>query len=238
MEQKKQAIVLFSGGKDSFLTSCLLIEKGFKVNMVNFKTVGSIGDANVIVGAKRIIKKYGPEKASFLGVFSIVGIWRELVLPFVNMTSKETLQKYGNLTHSQFNCLSCRSAMYIWCVLKSQQMNFFCVGDGARKVQGFVIELPIMIEVFRNFFENFGIEFVCPVLNLESDWELKNQILARGFIPKMYESQCLLGAPLCQGNPDETVQNGIVSCFQKLILPQAKKIIKSGFPIEAKEKYI
>lgn len=238
MAKKKEAIVLFSGGKDSFLTVCMLIEKGYKVNMVNFKTVASIGDSNVSIGAERIIKKYGTEKAKFLGIFSIVGIWRELVLPFLNMTQEQILKEYGNITYSQFNCLTCRSAMYIWCVIKAKGIGVSCVGDGARKIQGFVIELPIMVDIFRKFFGDLGINFICPVLDLESDWTLKNMLLARGFVPKTSESQCLLGTPLVNGNPDKNIQGAVLSCFQKLVLPKAKELINSSFSIEAQEKYL
>jgi len=237
-KKKNEAIVLFSGGKDSFLTTCMLIEKGYKVNMVNFKTVASIGDSNVSIGAKRIIEKYGTEKVKFLGIFSIVGIWRELVLPFLNMTQEQILQEYGNITYSQFNCLTCRSAMYIWCAIKAKKINVSCIADGARKIQGFVIELPIMVNVFEKFFKNLNIEFICPILNLKSDWTLKNMLLARGFVPKTSEGQCLLGAPLIDGNPDKDVQKAVLACFQKLVLPKAKKLINNNFSIEAQGEYL
>ena len=235
---KKEAIVLFSGGKDSFLTVCLMIEKGFKVHMVNFKTVASIGDQNVLIGAKRIIEKYGDEKAGFLGIFSIVGIWRELMFPFLNMKQGEIIKKYGDITYSQLNCLTCRSAMYTWCVIKAKISGIKCIADGARKVQGFVIELPMMTDSFQKFFRDLGIQLVYPVLSLESGWELKNLLLARGFIPKTSESQCLLGVPLLNGTPDRSIQKAVLSCFQKLVLPKAKKLIESSFPIEAKEAYL
>jgi len=36
--------------------------------------------------------------------------------------------------------------MYVWTILKAQEINVSCVADGARKNQGFVIELPCMTE--------------------------------------------------------------------------------------------
>jgi len=236
---KKEAIVLFSGGKDSFLSVCMLIEQGFKVFMVNFKTIASIGDSNALSGAQRIIDRYGEDKVSFLGIFSIAGILRELLLPFLNIKQRDILENYGDMTYSQFNCLACRSAMYAWTVLKAQEMGVHCVGDGARKIQGFVIELPIMIDAFSSFFREFSIEFVCPVLNLESDWLLKNYLLARGFLSKTWESQCLLGVPLPGGKtPDEDVQKATLVCFEKLILPKCRQLIRDKFPITAEESYL
>jgi len=238
-KEKKEIIVLFSGGKDSFLTVCLLIEQGFKVYMVNFKTLASIGDSSVLTGGERIIKRYGKDKVNFLGIFSIAAIWREIALPFLNMKQSEILRDYGDVTFSQLNCLTCRSAMYAWTTIKAQELGIAYVGDGARKIQGFVIELPIMIQAFKEFFKAFGIDFICPVLDMESDWYLKNSLLARGFLSKTWESQCLLGAPLPEGKtPDGDIQKGTLACFNEVILPKANQLIKDKFPITAEEKYL
>ena len=237
--KKNEVIVLFSGGKDSFLTVCLLIERGYKVHMVNFKTLSSVGDRNVLNGVERIIKKYGKEKIDFLGIFSVVGIHREFFLPFLNMKQSEILRKYGDITYSQFNCLTCRSAMYVWTVLKAQEMGIFYVADGARKIQGFVIELPIMVNAFKKFFKEFSIKLLCPVLNIKSDWYLKNSLLSKGFLFKTSESQCLLGVPLLRGKiPDKDIQKATLSYFNRTVLPRTRQLIRSKFSINAKEKYL
>jgi hypothetical protein len=97
---------------------------------------------------------------------------------------------------------------------------------GARKDQGFVIELPNMIEKFRDFFAEYSIELLLPVWDLESDWERKNLLLLRGFIPKTLEPQCLIGVSLPGGKtPDTEIQKAVESYFDKIVLPRAKKII-------------
>jgi hypothetical protein len=237
MDEKKRIIVLFSGGKDSFLTTCLLAEKGYKVSMVTFDNGAGLSGTNAKYGAERIIKKYGGEKAEFLGVFSIAGIWRTFVLPYRNMKPKKISDTYGELTASQFNCLTCRSAMYVWTILKAREMDVSYVADGARKNQGFVIELPCMTERFKKFFGEFGLNLLFPVLGLTSDWELKNLLLARGFVPKVIEPQCLLGVPLDE-TPDQEVQEATVSYFDQVIVPRARQLIDDIFPITAEEDYL
>ena len=224
--KKKEAILLFSGGRDSFLAGCYLIEEGFKIYMVTFENGAGLAAQNAKHGVERIIKRYGKDKAEFLGVHSVAGIWREFFLPYFNMKPSEILKEFGELTISQFHCLTCRSAMYIWTIIKARQMGIKYIADGARKDQGFVIELPSMIDKFRNFFAEYGIKLLLPVWDLDSDWKRKNLLLLRGFVPKTLEPQCLIGVPLPKERPpDEEIQKAVVNYFEKIILPRAREII-------------
>jgi len=98
-------ILLFSGGRDSFLAGCYLIEEGFKIYMATFENGIGLAAHNAEHGAKRIIKRYGKDKAEFLGVHSVAGIWREFFLPYFNMKPSEILKEFGELTITQFHCL-------------------------------------------------------------------------------------------------------------------------------------
>lgn len=74
----------------------------------------------------------------------------------------------------------------------------------------------------------FSIEFLLPVWDLNSNWEQKNLLLRRGFIPKTLESQCLLGAPLPgDKEPEEKIQEAVVKYFDKIVLPRARNVISS-----------
>ena len=182
--KEKEAILLFSGGRDSFLAGCYLMEGDFKIYMVTFENGVGLAAHNAEHGAKRIIKRYGKDKAEFLGVHSVAGIWREFFLLYFNMRPSEISKEFGELPISQFHCLTCRSAMYIWTIIKAKQMGIKYIADGARKDQGFVIELPNMIEKFRDFFAEYSIELLLPVWDLESDWERKNLLLLEDLSPR------------------------------------------------------
>lgn len=225
---KDETILLFSGGKDSFLSACCLIEEGFKVYMVTFENGAGLQAYNAEHGASRIIKRYGKNKVEFMGVQCVAGIWREFFLPYFNMKPSEIIEKYGELTISQFHCLTCRSSMYVWSIIKAKQMEIKNIADGARGDQGFVIELPIMINKFREFLSEYSIKLLLPVLELDSDWKRKNLLLLKGFVPKTLEPQCLIGAPLPKREaPDEDVQQAVEIFFNKVILSRAKEIIKT-----------
>lgn len=225
----KKAIMLFSGGKDSFLATCCLIEQGYFVYMVTFENGAGLRGYNAKYGADRIIRRYGENKAKFLGVQCVAGIWREFFLPYFNMKPKEILEKYGELTVSQYHCLTCRTSMYIWSIIKAEQIGVKNIADGARKVQGFVIELPGMIKRFKEFFSEFSMELILPVYDLDSDWEKKDLLLMKGFVPKTIEPQCLVGVPLPNGKaPDLEVQSATERFFESFVEPVARKIIKEN----------
>lgn len=225
---KKEAILLFSGGKDSFLSACCLIEKGFKVYMVTFENGVGLQGYNAEHGAKRIVGRYGRDKAEFLGVQNIVGIWRNFFLPFYNMKPREIEKKYGELPTSQFHCLTCRSSMYIWSTIKAKQMRIKYIAEGARKDEGFVIQLPGMINKFRSLLSKYSIKLLLPVYDLDSNWERKNLLLLRGFVPKTLEPQCLVGVPLPGGKaPDKEIQKAAENFFDEIVSPRAHKIIKT-----------
>lgn len=55
-------LVLFSGGRDSLLSAILLIEQGYKVKLVHYDNMCTIGCNNAENGYKRLLKKYGKER--------------------------------------------------------------------------------------------------------------------------------------------------------------------------------
>lgn len=84
-----------------------------------------------------------------------------------------------------------------------------------------------MVNKFKKFLNEYSINLLLPVYNLKSDWEKKNDLLIKGFVPKTIEPQCLIGVPLPRGKaPDKKIQTATEIYFEKEVLPKAKKIIK------------
>jgi len=226
---EKEVIVLFSGGRDSFLTACKLIENGYKIYMVTFENGIGLQGYNAKYAAEKIIKKYGNDKAEFLGVQCIAGFWREFFLPYYNMKPSEIIKEFGELTISQFHCLTCRMSMYIWSIIKAKQMGIKYIAEGARENQGFVVELPIFISKLKNFLKEYNIDLLLPVYKLNSDHKRKDELLIRGFLPKTLEPQCLIGVPLPSGQaPDNEVQGAAINYLEKIIIPRAKRLIEEN----------
>lgn len=233
----REALILFSGGKDSFLSTLMMLDKGYKVNLVTFDNGYELKSSNVLIGAKKIQKKYGPNKVEIIGIKKTDAIFRNMINSFYNYDTNYINNKFGNITISQFNCLSCRLSMYILSMIICKQKNINLVVDGARKSQLFAIEQDEMIKEFQKLFNEFNLEIIFPVLDEQSDFEIKNKILAHGFVPKMKESQCLLGMPL-----DNRLNNNVIaSClnvYRKELYPKIRKILEEYKEIEFAERYL
>ena len=234
----KEVLVLFSGGKDSFLSTLLMLEKGYKVNIVTYENGCCLKASNALHGAKRILKKYGKNNVNIIGIQRIEAIWREFIYQYYNMKTSEILKSYGETTISQFNCLTCRLSMYIMTIILCLKNNIDTVVDGARKSQLFVLEQNELLERFEKLFKKYNIKIVYPVKELESDYELKNELLIRGFVPKMLETQCLLGVPLQQGEIDKEIINGMEKIYDNLLKNKAEELIEKYKDVDILGEYL
>lgn len=212
----KECLVLFSGGKDSFLSTIYLIEQGYKVCLVHFDNGQTIGINNIKYGYERLIKKYGKDKVEYIGSRNIGGFFRKFIINIYNMHIEELRNKYGNITISQLNCLSCRLSMYIAAIIICKQKEIEYVADGARKSQLFAIEQDEMLRLFEDLFKKYGIKLLFPVKDLIDDFEEKNEFILRGFVPKVNESQCLIGMPLQSSKIDKISLNTCIKIYKEL----------------------
>ena len=234
----KDVLILFSGGKDSFLSTLIMLNKGYRVNLVTFDNGQELKSKNVLIGAKKIKNKFGEDKVNIIGIKKTDAIFRELICSFYNYDTNYINQKFGNITISQFNCLACRLSMYILSIIICKKENVKLVVDGARKSQLFAIEQENMINEFKKLFEIFNLEIIFPVLNETDDYSIKNQILANGFVPKMNECQCLLGMPILNGSMNDDILEGCLNVYMKELYPKIERIIETYKNIDFKEKYL
>lgn len=224
---KQKILHLFSGGKDSFLAACKLLENNENIlYLVTYDNGCGLKNENVKHGVDRLVKKYGQDRVVFLGVYNTSGIWREFFIPFLNYKPSEILDNFGEITYSQFNCLTCRSSMYMYSIAICKKLKINIISEGARHDQGFVIELDSMLEEFKKMLNKYDIELTLPVIDMTSDWKTKNDLLSHGFVPKTLEPQCLLGVPLPNGiAPDDDIIQGTLSFFKNIILPKSEKLV-------------
>lgn len=233
-----KVLVLFSGGKDSFYLTLLMLERGYNVKLVTYENGCGLKSENAISTAKRIQRKYGNDRVEILEIQRIEAIWREFLYLFYNKKTSEILKEYGETTISQFNCLSCRLSMYVMSIILSKKMNIYLVVDGARKSQLFVIEQDILLERFKNFFKQYDISIEYPLKDFKDDFELKNQLLIRGFVPKTIEPQCLFGMPISDANIIEEITESTAKIFDKLLLEKANELVEKYKNIEISGEYL
>ena len=128
--------------------------------------------------------------------------------------------------------------MYVMSIIIAKQRNIKLVVDGARKSQLFAIEQEKLLERFKKFFSKNGLEIEFPLKDFKDDFELKNELLIRGFVPKTIEAQCLLGLPLKKEQIDDEIINSTANVFDKLLENKAQELIDKYKDIEVMGEYI
>lgn len=222
---ENEIILLLSGGRDSFLSACYLLDQNpdCHLNMVTFDNGCSLQSENAKTVADRIIDRYGKNRADYLGVYLISSTIREFFLPYFNLKPIELAERYPGLTPSQFHCLICRVSMYINAIWLGYLHHAAIIAEGGRKDQEFVIEQPGMAqERLCALVEAVGMKQVLPVYDLSDDLVRDHELLHRGFFCKTYEPKCLIGVPV-QGSVDETVIQSVQNYYDDHILPIIQK---------------
>lgn len=234
----KECLVLFSGGKDSMLASILLIEQGYKVILVHYDNMCTIGCSNVKYNYNKLLKKYGKDKVEYLGTKNISCFFRSFIKETYNYSFDYLKNEFGNGSISELNCLSCRLSMYIASVIICKKRNIKYVADGARSSQLFAIEQKEILNLFNDFFKNYSIDFLLPVIDLKNDFDEKNQFIARGIVPKVYESQCLLGIPLKEHTKNENSVKMCTNIYEKVYKDIALEMVEKYANIELGDSFI
>ena len=226
MDEEKKAFILFSGGKDSLVVTLRLIENGYKVYLVTFENGCGLKAENVNHTIERLIKKYDNKKIENIGIKNISGLFREFIYPFYNYTSTYIKKEFGDISISQFNCLSCRLSMYITSIILCKQYHIGELYDGTRRSQLFAIEQIEMLKKFQELFQENDIKIEYPLKDEEEDWNIKNELLARGIVPKTLEPQCLLGVPLKSKDINESILVATINTYENYLKPKAKEMIE------------
>lgn len=189
-------MVLFSGGRDSFLCCCKLIDK-YDLVLLHCDNGSELGTDFVETSAERLQKKYGKDHVKYLPVeITAEDFQRFIHYLWTEDSSTLVADGFRDLIYSQGMCLCCRSAMYLHAIKLCQKKQIHFLVDGARQSQLFGLEQPIMIDEYSRLCKKFGVELLTPVYNLTSDDERKCRLMNYGFVPKTLESQYTLGIPM------------------------------------------
>lgn len=191
---KKEVILMYSGGLDSFLSCVRLVNQGYKVYLLHFDNGSTIGTENIQIGAERLQKMY-KDKVEFLGIASTAArfIYYREHANIENLNALELYKKYGKISISQYRCLLCRMAMYTYAISLAKKMDIKYIAEGARESQLFAIEQQELINEFKNLCNKYEIELLTPVIDLNDDYQKENELLDNRFLPIANEGKCLLG---------------------------------------------
>lgn len=214
----KSVSLLFSGGRDSFLSACRLVEDGYRVYLITYENGCMSNLSSVSDTADRLIAKYGSSRIGYLGVRSCKEVFRTLRESMQSNTLRELAQSYPYLVPYQTCCLACHTAMYVESIGLCRKHGISYLADGGRPSQQFFVELPEMMAEYEMLARSFGLELLFPVSEITDDFVCKLELADRGFVPKVAEPQCWLGCPVRQVLLEDQKQS-LLSYYQQELKP-------------------
>ena len=197
MDDCKKYLVMFSGGKDSFLTACRILNGGNSVVLLSFNGGSVIAEKNLRHGADRLIQRYGADKVEYAGVYPTIATIQRLNSTWIYKTQKELADEYPYVTNCQFQCLHCQTAMWISAIAYCKAKDIHYIACGYRKSDVFCTGSPEYMDRISEIARKFDCYIETPVWDIENDWERDQEMLYNQFVPKVLEPKCLIGrAPL------------------------------------------
>lgn len=219
---KKACLLMFSGGYDTLLAPCYLVEKGYKVVLVTFDNGLEKNMQSVAVNTNRLIKLYGSRITS-LGVKNITGIWRRLfLLPY--LTGRENF--HYKLKPMEMICLSCRTAMYVRSIAECLLKGIKFIAEGARESQGYPEQQRPVMDVYKELCNSYSIELLLPVYGVSDKESVKEELTIRDIVPKTSEPYCVFAMPLYTYKASKNAVNEMEKLLKKYLIPHAHEIIK------------
>ena len=212
MDIKKEAIVLFSGGIDCSLATCLLVEKKYKVHLLHYINGTSISNNLHKIRFDELKSVLG-DKNVILNEINISGLFRKLSLE----TIEEDFRKYS----TNLVCLGCRMGMHTETILYALKHNIKIVADGSIKYQNhFPEQSSVSLDLFKKLYEAYGIEYINPVLSLEDKKDVKYNLLNYGISIQSMEDTCLFSNTFSKAedkNMSEYIEERLQYCDKYII---------------------
>ena len=224
-KEREQALVMLSGGRDSFLSVCLMIEKGYRVHMITYDNGSMAGTEHVTDLASRITDKFKEERTCYAGIELIAQDIKPFLKRMLYAETIELCRDYPQLLYYQVNCLACHTAMYLHSIAYCLANDIKVMAEGAREQQKFFVELPEMVERYKKLCEKYEIELILPVYDLDSDIVRKEKLARYGFLPKTYEPQCWVGCPMEEELSVEQ-KKSLLRYFDNEIMPITDRMIQ------------
>lgn len=205
----QEVLLLFSGGKDSFLTACREIHEHNRVTLISFNNSAVLGEKNFLHGATRLINRWGSDQVKYAGVYNTGAVIQNLVQYWKETPQREIADAYPDLTYTQVTCLHCQTAMWICAIAYARAHNIQTIASGYRKSDPFCTGDPGYIERIRSIAAAHKITIKLPAWEDESwsgpagDFNRDTELYHNKFLPAVYEPKCMLGWPVANLNQNE-----------------------------------
>lgn len=229
-------LLLFSGGKDSFITACRLAESGQKVVLLSFNNSAVIGEQNFMHGVARLRNHYGQSCIEYAGVYNTGALISRLNEAWMEQTLTQLAESYPEMVGAQAVCLHCQSAMWTAAVAYAKAKEIPAIACGYRATDLFCTGQAWFTEYMKALAGQHGIKAGFPVWDVSWDtsedkygMERDDEMSRRGFLPQVYEPKCMLGRPVNAMSDTESSNTRLY--FKEHILPQMSSMVDYLYPV-------
>lgn len=210
-------ILLFSGGRDSFLTACHLVELGDTVYILTCDPGCVTGLDNVPHSVKRLQEKYGVDKIKDADALSTVWIKNT----FNSIWKRQPISKLNEIcpdvTLNQAQCFLCQTAMWLKAIAYSKVKSITSIACGYRSSDLFCTGSDAYSDFIIHLCKDFNRTTYYPIWDMDfckNNMNIRNQeLIRRGFCPTMLEPKCIDGLPTIK-KIDESVVKQLVAWFK------------------------
>ena len=214
--QNNDCLLLYSGGKDSTLAAIRLYKAGYNVHFIHFDN-GHMLDQNKPY--LTFLETFNKDKDYYfdysLSSVDIKDLFNEYFNEFKSSDPK---------IESEIRCLSCRMAMYTKAIQIAKEKGYKYIAEGARISQKFMLEQIPIIERLKDLASQQGIKLLCPVLYVDDDQKLIDELLENGHSSKTWESKCLIGKPAKDKTEED--EQLIIDYYDTVLEPSIQKRLK------------
>lgn len=210
MAENKKTLVMFSGGKDSFLTACRLAEQGDHVTLLSFNNGAVVAEEHLSHGAARLKNRYR-DRVTWAGVYPTIGTLRAIDKHYINTSWKDLGKNYPDLSNAQVNCLHCQTAMWIAAIAYCKAKNLDRIAAGYKSCDPFCTGMPPWINHMKTAANSHGLDIITPLWETPEwgefpdtgrDREMEHHM----FLHSVLEPQCTIGRPVPNPTPEIIAQ--------------------------------
>lgn len=186
-------LVLFTGDKDSLLTTAMLAARGYRCHLQTYNNGRIDGIERIGTAIQHLQERY-PEKIQVLPIVKTSIQFLGLASKFWQKKVSEIVEEYPNLLPYQLHCLICRSVMYFDAVIYCRRHNIHYIAEGARKSRGFICGTDEMYDRYKDFCCANGVkDLFWPVyLSPTSGVKYESMLEYYGLPSEIFEPQCSL----------------------------------------------
>lgn len=197
----KRCAVLFSGGLDSSLAVCSMVEKGFTPELLHFDH-GALISNNLVSIRYNELKTVYTDYLGDIHFFNISGLFRKIAL----VPLEEDIKKYN----VSLVCLGCKLAMHVQSIVFCKKNDISVMADGSTERQKrYGEQREVALDFIRDLYSQYEIAYENPVYNLDKK-EIKYGLFDRGMTIQPLEDTCLFSNTFSIAS-DDAIEKYLVS---------------------------